>query len=57
MIIVEDSDKYGLSQLYQIKGRVGRSDRIAYAYLMYNKYKKIFSKQKNYWKKIFRNQG
>ena len=36
MIIVEDSDHYGLSQLYQIKGRVGRSDRIAYAYLMYN---------------------
>ena len=35
MIIVEDSDHYGLSQLYQIKGRVGRSDRIAYAYLMY----------------------
>ena len=36
MIIVEDSDRYGLSQLYQIKGRVGRSDRIAYAYLMYS---------------------
>ena len=36
MIIVEDSDNYGLAQLYQIKGRVGRSDRIAYAYLMYN---------------------
>ncbi|MEA5060848.1 MAG: transcription-repair coupling factor [Erysipelotrichaceae bacterium] len=36
MIIVEDSDRYGLAQLYQIKGRVGRSDRIAYAYLMYN---------------------
>lgn len=36
MIIVEDSENYGLSQLYQIKGRVGRSDRIAYAYLMYN---------------------
>lgn len=36
MIIVEDSDHYGLAQLYQIKGRVGRSDRIAYAYLMYN---------------------
>ena len=36
MIIVEDSDRYGLSQLYQIKGRVGRGDRIAYAYLMYN---------------------
>ena len=36
MIIVEDSERYGLSQLYQIKGRVGRSNRIAYAYLMYN---------------------
>ena len=36
MIIVEESDKYGLAQLYQIKGRVGRGDRIAYAYLMYN---------------------
>ena len=39
MIIVEDSDNYGLSQLYQIKGRVGRSNRIAYAYLMYSEYK------------------
>ena len=44
MIIVEDSDKYGLSQLYQIKGRVGRSDKIAYAYLMYNKYKQLNEK-------------
>ncbi len=35
LVIVEDSINYGLSQLYQIKGRVGRSDRIAYAYLMY----------------------
>lgn len=34
-IIVIDSDRFGLSQLYQIRGRVGRSDRIAYAYLMY----------------------
>ena len=39
MIIVEDSENYGLSQLYQIKGRVGRSNRIAYAYLMYSEYK------------------
>ena len=39
MIIVQDADKYGLSQLYQIKGRVGRSDRIAYAYLMYPEHK------------------
>ena len=44
MIIVEDSDRYGLSQLYQIKGRVGRSDRIAYAYLMYNGYKQLTEK-------------
>ena len=41
MIIVQDSERYGLSQLYQIKGRVGRSDRIAYAYLMYPEHKKL----------------
>lgn len=35
-IIILNSDKFGLSQLYQIRGRVGRSDKIAYAYLMYN---------------------
>ena len=44
MIIVEDSEKYGLSQLYQIKGRVGRSNRIAYAYLMYSPYKQLNEK-------------
>lgn len=38
-IIIIDADKFGLSQLYQIRGRVGRSDRIAYAYLMYDKTK------------------
>lgn len=38
-IIIIDADKFGLSQLYQIRGRVGRSDRIAYAYLMYDKAK------------------
>lgn len=42
-IIVIDSDKFGLSQLYQIRGRVGRSDRIAYAYLMYKKEKVLNS--------------
>ncbi len=35
-MIVIDADHYGLSQLYQIRGRVGRSDKIAYTYLMYN---------------------
>lgn len=34
-LIIHDADHLGLSQLYQIRGRVGRSDRIAYAYLMY----------------------
>jgi len=34
-LIIHDADRLGLSQLYQIRGRVGRSDRIAYAYLMY----------------------
>ena len=35
-LIVYDADNFGLSQLYQIRGRVGRSDRIGYAYLLYN---------------------
>ena len=42
-IIVIDSDRFGLSQLYQIRGRVGRSDKIAYAYLMYKKEKVLNS--------------
>ena len=36
-IIIYDADKMGLSQLYQLRGRVGRSNRIAYAYLLYTK--------------------
>ena len=36
-LIILDADKFGLSQLYQIRGRVGRSNRIAYCYLMYDK--------------------
>ena len=34
-IIISDADKMGLSQLYQLRGRVGRSTRTSYAYLMY----------------------
>ena len=40
-MIVEDADKFGLAQLYQIRGRVGRSERGAYAYLLYKKDKAI----------------
>ena len=40
-LIVYDADRFGLSQLYQIRGRVGRSDKIAYAYLLYNKNKML----------------
>ena len=40
-LMVFDSDRFGLSQLYQLRGRVGRSNRIAYAYLMYNKNKML----------------
>ena len=36
-IIVENADRLGLAQLYQIRGRVGRSDKQAYAYIMYKK--------------------
>jgi len=38
-LIIKDADRFGLSQLYQIRGRVGRSNKIAYAYLMYKPYK------------------
>ena len=40
-LIVIDADKFGLSQLYQIRGRVGRSDKFAYAYLMYQPFKSL----------------
>ena len=40
-LIVFDADHFGLGQLYQIRGRVGRSDRIAYAYLLYDNKKML----------------
>ena len=36
-MIIHDSDRMGLSQLYQLRGRVGRSNRTSYAFLMYKK--------------------
>lgn len=41
LIIVEDAQNFGLAQLYQIKGRVGRGNRIAFAYLLYRENKII----------------
>ncbi len=41
-LIIIDADHFGLSQLYQIRGRIGRSNKIAYCYLMYDN-KKILS--------------
>ena len=40
-MIIHDSDNLGLSQLYQLRGRVGRSNRTAYAFLMYKKDKML----------------
>jgi transcription-repair coupling factor (superfamily II helicase) len=40
-IIIQDADRMGLSQLYQLRGRVGRSNRIAYAYLLYKRDKML----------------
>ena len=40
-LIVFDADHFGLSQLYQLRGRVGRSDKIAFAYLFYDQRKML----------------
>ncbi len=40
-LCIMDADHFGLSQLYQIRGRVGRSDKVAYCYLMYTKGKSL----------------
>ena len=36
-MIIQDADRFGLSQLYQLRGRVGRSNRMAYAFLLYRR--------------------
>ncbi|MBQ9265534.1 MAG: transcription-repair coupling factor [Bacilli bacterium] len=52
LLIVENADKFGLSQLYQIKGRVGRGDRIAFAYLTIKENKKLNEEAKKRLKAI-----
>lgn len=40
-LFIEQADRFGLSQLYQLRGRVGRTNRLAYSYLMYNPNKSL----------------
>lgn len=40
-MIIHDADKFGLSQLYQLRGRIGRANRSSYAFLMYKRDKQI----------------
>lgn len=40
-MIIHDAENFGLSQLYQLRGRVGRSDKVAYAFLMYKRDKML----------------
>ena len=48
-MIIHDADNMGLSQLYQLRGRVGRSNRTAYAFLMYRRDKMLKESQRNVW--------
>jgi len=52
LLIVENADRFGLAQLYQIKGRVGRGDRIAFAYLTIKENKKLTEEAKKRLKAI-----
>ncbi|MBV8074098.1 MAG: transcription-repair coupling factor, partial [Candidatus Eremiobacteraeota bacterium] len=45
-IVVNDADKFGLAQLYQLRGRVGRSNQQAYAYLLYQAHKALSEEAK-----------
>ncbi|MBQ7702933.1 MAG: transcription-repair coupling factor [Firmicutes bacterium] len=51
-MIILDSERYGLSQLYQMRGRVGRSTRLAYCYLMYKRDKSLTESQEKRLKAI-----
>ena len=51
-IIIDNADRFGLSQLYQIKGRGGRGDRLGYAYLFYSGHKEMNDEAKKRLKTI-----
>ncbi len=52
LILVDDANRFGLAQLYQIKGRVGRSDKMAFCYLLINKERKLNEESKKRLKAI-----
>ncbi len=52
-LIVRDADKFGLVQLYQLRGRIGRGDRLAYSYFLYRKGKKLTDKAKERLRTIY----
>ena len=49
-MIIHDADRLGLSQLYQLRGRVGRSNRMAYAFLLYRRDKMLKKWLKRDWR-------
>lgn len=52
-VIVNNADKFGLTQLYQLRGRVGRGTNLAYAYLLYEKGKRLTSTAETRLRTIF----
>lgn len=52
LLIVENADRFGLAQLYQIKGRVGRGDKLAFAYLLTKENKQMTDEAKKRLKAI-----
>ena len=46
-LVIDDAQRYGLSQLYQLRGRVGRSDRRAYAYFLYPKHGRLLPESRS----------
>ena len=51
-MIIHDADKLGLSQLYQLRGRVGRSNRMAYAFLLYRRDRLYGRWRRNVWRRF-----